>query len=259
VTEAERIQAYIRATGARIKDVVPSPPFTALFHPRNAMTYLNFAVPDGPAGGDLSGPLTDLVALFRSRDRAPRIEYVEAFAPELGPALEQFGFELELRTPVMVCDRESARPAPEVPGLRIAQLTPDSPLDEVQTLITVGRRAFGAGNEAPASEADADEDRGRLDRDISVLGYLDSEPVAVAHAMEPVDGLAEIGGIGTLTEFRTRGIAGALTAEVTRIAFAAGAEIAYLTPGDEGAFRVYERAGYRVAETMRFYRLPGST
>ena len=36
-----------------------------------------------------------------------------------------------------------------------------------------------------------------------------------------------------------------MTSEITGLAFEAGAELAYLTPGDEGAFRVYERAGYR--------------
>jgi hypothetical protein len=46
-----------------------------------------------------------------------------------------------------------------------------------------------------------------------------------------------------------------MTSEVTQLAFAAGAEVAYLTPGDDGAFRVYERVGYRVAQTMLFYAL----
>jgi predicted GNAT family acetyltransferase len=156
----------------------------------------------------------------------------------------------------MVCGRESAREVPAVPGLRISRLTPSSSLEEVQTLITVGLRAFGVGNEEPASDEDAEEDRSRLDRDISLLGYLDGEPAAVAHAMAPLHGLAEVGGIGTLTEFRTRGIATAMTAEVTRLAIAAGAELAYLTPGDEGAFRVYARVGYTTSEWMRLYSLP---
>jgi ribosomal protein S18 acetylase RimI-like enzyme len=226
-----------------------------MLHPRNPYPHLSFAIPEEPAGGDLSGPLGDLVAVFEERGRIPRLEFVEAFAPDQAASLEAIGFALELRTPIMVCDRAGARAAPDVPGLRITRLRPDTPLDEVQTLITVGRRAFGAGNEEPASEEDAEEDRSRLDRDISILGYLDGEPAAVAQAMEPLGGLAEIGGIGTLAEFRTRGIASAMTAEVTRLAFEAGAELAYLTPGDEGAFRVYERAGYRTAEWMRFYRL----
>jgi ribosomal protein S18 acetylase RimI-like enzyme len=251
--DAERIQAYIRATAAHRKDVVPVAPFTALMHPRNPLSYLSFAVPDRPFGGDLTEPLARLVSAFRERDRMPRFEYVEEFAPELAPALEDFGFELELRAPLMVCDRRSARAAAAVPGLRIARLRPESSLDEVTTLITTGRHAFGV--QEPASDEDAEEDRSFLDRDISVLGYLDGKPAAVAHAMAPLDGLSEVGGIGTLTEFRSRGIAAAMTAEVTSLALNAGAELVYLTPGDEGAFRVYERAGYRVAQTMLFYSL----
>jgi ribosomal protein S18 acetylase RimI-like enzyme len=251
--DADRIQAYIRNTAGRLKDVVPVPPFTALIHPRNRLTYLSFAVPDERLGGDLTEPLAALVHVFRERERTPRFEYVEAFAPELAPSLEDCGFRLELRTPLMVCDRRSATAAPAVPGLRIERLRSDSPLDEVRTLITTGRRAFGVGE--PASDEDAEEDRGRLDRDISILGYLDGEPAAVAHAMAPLDSLSEVGGIGTLTEFRARGIAAAMTSAISSLAFEAGAELVYLTPGDEGAFRVYERAGYRVAETMLFYSL----
>jgi ribosomal protein S18 acetylase RimI-like enzyme len=251
--DAERIQAYIRATAARLKDVVPVPPFTALIHPRNPLSYLSFAVPDRPLRGDLAEPLARLVDAFRERDRTARFEYVAEFAPELGPSLEEFGFELELRAPLMVCDRRSARQPPAVSGLRIARLHPQSPLDEVKTLVATGRRAFGV--QEPATDEDADEDRGRLDRDISILGYLGGEPAAVAHAMAPVGGLSEVGGIGTLAEFRGRGIGGAMTSEVTQLAFGAGAEVVYLTPGDDGAFRVYERVGYRVAETMLFYAL----
>jgi hypothetical protein len=253
---ADRIQSYVRETAHRLKEAVSVPPFTVFVHPRNPMPHLSFAIPDRSVAGDLSASLADLVRVFRERARVPRFEYVEGFAPSLAAALERFGFELELRTPIMVCDRASAREAPAVPGLRIARLAPTASLDDVQTLINVGRRAFGAGNEEPASEEDAEEDRARLDRDISLLASLDGDPAAVAHAMAPLAGLAEVGGIGTLTEFRTRGIATAMTAEITRVAFEAGADLTYLTPGDEGAFRIYERVGYRTAEWMRFYAAP---
>jgi predicted GNAT family acetyltransferase len=44
--------------------------------------------------------------------------------------------------------------------------------------------------------------------------------------------------------YRRRGLAAAITARLTRDAFAAGVTTAFLTPGDDGAHRVYERAGF---------------
>ncbi len=57
-------------------------------------------------------------------------------------------------------------------------------------------------------------------------------------------GFTEVAGIAVAEAHRRRGLAAALTAELTRRALAAGAHTAYLTPGDDGAARVYARAGF---------------
>jgi predicted GNAT family acetyltransferase len=49
--------------------------------------------------------------------------------------------------------------------------------------------------------------------------------------------------------FRRRGIAAALTAAAGADAPAAGAKLCFLTPGDDGAERVYTRAGFARAGT----------
>jgi len=51
--------------------------------------------------------------------------------------------------------------------------------------------------------------------------------------------------------FRRRGIAAALTGASAAAAVAAGAQLCFLTPGDDGAERVYARAGFsREGTTM---------
>ena len=83
MTRADRIQSYLRTTAHGFWEAVPIPPFTAFFNPRDRLRYLNYAIPDEPAEGDLSAPLKVLREAFRSRDRLPRFEYVESFAPGL--------------------------------------------------------------------------------------------------------------------------------------------------------------------------------
>jgi predicted GNAT family acetyltransferase len=58
-----------------------------------------------------------------------------------------------------------------------------------------------------------------------------------------------------LERFRRRGIAAALTAAVAGEAFAEGAELCFLTPGDEGAERVYARAGFARAGTTMVHMI----
>ena len=72
----------------------------------------------------------------------------------------------------------------------------------------------------------------------------------------PRDGLAELVGIATLEPLRRRGVATAVTARLARVAFEQGVTAAFLTAADEGAGRVYERAGFRRVGTMLAYIEP---
>jgi ribosomal protein S18 acetylase RimI-like enzyme len=253
VSDAARLQTYFRSTARRLYDAVALPPFTLFLHPTEDLVYFNYAIPDEPVGGDLTRPLAGLRAEFVRRSRVPRLEYVEGFAPELAAALRAAGFELELQAPLMGCTPDGFRPPPEVPGLRLDRLDGSSPLDRVQDSITIARRAFGSGNEEPAAPEEAEHARRRLATDRRLIGVLDGEPVAVATALAPLEGLAEVAGVGVLTEFRGRGIGAALTAAAAETAFAAGAEVALLSPGDEGAMRLYRRIGFEPLETMVHY------
>ena len=252
MSEAERIQTYLRETARGFYDAVPVPPFTAFFNPRDPLRFFNYAIPDEPVGGDLRGPLERLRAEFRQRERLPRFEYVEGFAPLLAAALEQAGFELELRAPLMTCPAAAIAEPAAVPGLEVVPAT-----DDVRAYLTVGRRAFGSGDEPEAADEEVEAWRTRrTGPGSSLLGLLGGEPVAVASATPPQDGLSEVAGIGVLEGARNQGIGSVMTAAAARHAAAKGAELVFLAPGSDDARSVYERVGFRPAETMLHYADP---
>ena len=72
----------------------------------------------------------------------------------------------------------------------------------------------------------------------------------------PLDGLAELVGVGTLEPYRRRGVASALTSAAVRTAFDRGLGMVFLTTDDPGARRVYERVGFRRAATVLAYAAP---
>jgi len=249
VSNTERIQAYLRETARGFYDVVPVPPFTAFFNPRDPLRFFNYAIPDEPVGGDLRGTLERLRGEFRQRERLPRFEYVEGFAPLLAAALEQAGFELELRAPLMTCPAAAIAEPAAVSGLEVVPAT-----DDVRAFLTVGRRAFGSEGEPEAGNEEVEAWRARrAGTGSSLLGLLGGEPVAVASATPPQDGLSEVAGIGVLESARNQGIGSVMTAAAARNAATNGAELVFLSPGSDDARSVYERVGFRPAETMLHY------
>jgi GNAT superfamily N-acetyltransferase len=248
---AERIQAHMRETARGFYEAVTVQPFTCFFHPRDDLRYFNYAVPDEPAGGDLREPLARLRTAFRERQRLPRFEYVEGFAPQLGAALERDGFELELRAPLMTVPATDVSEPSLPPRFEIVAASTD-----VRAYLTVGRRAFGAGDEPEASDEEVEARQARRDVGTALLGLLDGEPVAVSAATPPRDGLTEVAGVGVLEHARGRGLGGAMTAAAIRDAATRGAHVAFLAPGSDVAHSVYTRVGFRPAEVALYYADP---
>jgi GNAT superfamily N-acetyltransferase len=231
----ERIQRYLRARAAAGRRPVSAGAFTLYLHPVvKRHPFLNYAIPnDGAAPDDGSA----LVAAAREHDLVPRVEAVEPCAPWVR---DMPGFEVELEPPLMTC---SAPVRLESPA-RLEVVKPRSKL--VGPLLATQHEAFG--DPPPTDERIATWD----ERGVAAL--VDGEVVGGATFSAPIDGMTEVGGIAVLEPFRRRGIAGALTAEATRLGLAAGARLVLLSPGDDGAKRVYERAGFVTASRMIFVR-----
>ena len=111
----------------------------------------------------------------------------------------------------------------------------------MRALLATAAEAFGDGPPTDAQVA-AYGGRGHLAR-------ADGEPAGAAFHSAIADGVSELGGIGVRERFRRRGIAAALTGASAAAAVAAGAQLCFLTPGDDGAERVYARAGFARAGT----------
>ncbi len=250
MTQAERIQSYLRATAAAFYEAVPVPPFTAFFSPSDPLPYLNYAIPDEPAGGDLSGPLELLRETFRSRGRRPRLEYVAGFAPDLAASLDAAGFQVELDAPLMTCPPGELVDPPAVPGLGIVPAASDP-----RAAITVGNRSFGSPDAPEATDADVEGwvARRSAAEGVALLGLLDGRPVAIASATPPLDELSEVAGVGVVEHARNRGIGSAMTAAAARGGAARGAGLLFLSPGSDAAQSIYARVGFRPAERTLYY------
>jgi predicted GNAT family acetyltransferase len=61
----------------------------------------------------------------------------------------------------------------------------------------------------------------------------------------PYAGVTELAAVGTGERFRNQGVAGAITALLTRDAFARGVELLWLTAEGPQAARIYARVGFR--------------
>src|SRR3954453_12155714 len=99
----ERIQAQLRHSAHMNYEAVRLPLFTLFFNADSDSLYANYAIPDGPVGGDLREPLAELRAMFVARGRRPRFEFIEAYAPDLAAALQAHGFIEETPTYLMIC------------------------------------------------------------------------------------------------------------------------------------------------------------
>lgn len=253
--EISRIQSYLRENARSQYESLALPPFTLFFHPRDTLKYFNYAIPDEPIHGDLSGVLAELKAEYRRRGRLPRFEFFEAFAQELPAMLRASGFVEEERNWSMLCTPASFRPAPPVAGVTVVAIGPDSGEDDLRDFTIAQRQGFDptdtslpSGEEIAQKKLDFSENGWR-----GFLARVDGEPAGVSVYGKPIAGVSEIAGIATREAFRRRGIAALLTEYAVRAAFARGVQTACLTAADERAGRVYERVGFRPFSTMLAY------
>jgi ribosomal protein S18 acetylase RimI-like enzyme len=252
----ERLEIYLRRAAASGRESVLIPPFVCLFSPSDAFRLFNYAKPLEPVSAATKGLAEALAALraaFRARERLPRCEFIEAFAPDLGPALSEAGFSLEGRYPLLVCTPETLRRTPPVPGLTITTLTPNSAAEDLHACLTVQQQGFGEIAGDPPTADDAEILRANLVEEGAFLARMAGAPAAAMMYTAPLDGLTELTGVTTLEAYRRRGIGAAIAALATADAFRRGMEIALLTAASEHASRVFQRAGYRVYGTALAY------
>lgn len=249
-----RIQQYLRGAAARERDVERVGPFLATFDVRDANPYLSYAIPDDGAV-PTAEEIAALSHAYSQRGRLPRLEYLPSRAPAVEGALLDAGYLIDAQLPGMVCTTDTLVDVPVPDGFAIDVPHVDA---DWHAMAAAQHAAFGVPD---AAEDPDGPSRGRerlaaggvalLVRDLATDAIVGGGVAAV-----PSDGVSEIAGVGVAETHRRRGIAGALTSALTRRAFANGVEVAWLTPGHEGAHRVYARAGYADATTILHVSAP---
>ena len=216
----EALQAQLASSARLTHETEAVANFTCYFNPNESEPYANSAMPDTPMESAPYQALDALVACFEKRQRVPHVEFIESFSPLLPSLLETYGFDVEDRNPLQVATVASFVQAPVVEGLAISCVDDDATLDELRAFITVQGRAFAGDDRSEASAAEASRFRAQFDGVQFYLACLKGEPVAAGSLTIPLDGIAEVAGIGTLSAYRRRGIASAVTAAIAESAFA---------------------------------------
>ncbi|MEU7891787.1 GNAT family N-acetyltransferase [Nonomuraea sp. NPDC049152] len=216
-------------------------PFVIRFDENDDALPFNYAVPDDDVA-PTADEVAALIAVFRERARTPRLEYVPQAAPKVEDALLAAGFTPEGRYPLLVCPPDEVVDATADDVVRVARVTDDPGLWHVARVMN---EAFDAPE---ATEHDVARLRRVLDGGGFVAAAVDTttgDVVGAGQIGSPHQGVAEVAGIAVRASHRRRGIAGAVTAVLTRAGADAGITTPFLTPADDGAARVYARVGYR--------------
>jgi len=246
-----RIQSYLRVTASRQRDTEQIGPFLVTIARHSSNPFLNYAIPDDggtPSSADVAG----LIAAYESRSRIPRLEYVTQLAPAVEGALLAAGFVVEGRLPLMIC-----RPGEEQPMPLPADIELIVPATDAELFATVAVQNEAYGDAAPGPEAATHMRESMAAGQLAVLARVVStgEPVGAGVYTVPYQGMTEVAAIGVRAPFRRRGVAGALTTELARKAFAAGVSLAFLMAAHEAEARIYQRAGFaHVGEILHISR-----
>lgn len=209
------------------------------------LEYFSYAMPIGPvAEADVEG----LVRHFQSRNRRPRLEFCRELWPDVPAQLEAHGFALEIAAPIMLLPRESWLPVEPVIRSRLASG------NDAGSLRKVANIAFGMPDDESGDDSStvSQLDTGEL---LGALCEIEEQPVGCGYA-QGNRLVREIAGIGTLPQFRRRGIASSVITTLLTKFFLDGGKLAWLTPGDDGAEAVYTKLGFKPAATQVNYRLP---
>lgn len=233
------VHAYLRSVAG--DGAHRAGPFVIRVDEHDDALPFNYAVPDDDVT-PTADEIAVLVSAFRERARTPRLEYVPQAAPKVEDALLTAGFAPDGRFPLLVCPPDEVVDPPGNSAVQVALVADDSGLWQVA-------RVMNDAFEAPeVTEHDVARLRRVLDRGGLVAAATDAatgEVVGAGQIGGPHRGVAEVAGIAVRASHRRRGIAGAITALLTRAGADAGITTPFLTPADDGAARVYGRVGYR--------------
>lgn len=241
------LQSHMRRAAAAGRSTERVGPFLATFAADSANPFFNYAIPDDGASPS-AAEVDALVAAYRRRALAPRVEFLVDTAPAAEAALLAAGWSVERRIPVLLCAPGTVvGPAP-VDGFDLVVPTTD---DELLGMVAAQLEAFDEPVEVSAADVANARERIRAGGFAVVAKDVRTGAVAGGGVAEAVaDGTSEVAGIAVRAAFRRRGLGGAITAFLTRAVHEAGGRTVFLTPAGVTEQRLYERVGYVPAGMM---------
>jgi N-acetylglutamate synthase-like GNAT family acetyltransferase len=219
-----------------------------------------------PAGGEITAEDVQSMRRRQWELGVPEaFEWIADLAPTLAPAARTAGLAV-LEVPLMVLDRPLG--AAGAVDARVRRLEPDDPA--LAASRAVADLAFGSSPDAGPAERDAavgrwPESRLAAVRDRMAAGITvtvvaeDEDGVLAVGSHQPVGDVTEVVGIGTLPATCRRGLGTAVTAALVADARRGGAEIVFLSAGDERIAQMYGRLGFRRVGTAGLAEPPVSS
>lgn len=221
--------------------------YVVMLTPDDPMVWLNYAV---PVSEEAAHGVEAMIAVFQAADRTPRLEFFPDVWPGVAEVLDAQGFVCEKRMPIMVLE------ARDWVGLKTEIDVRDVDAQTFGPMNAVLAEAFGMPPAEPADpQADPAFERIASGATLAAAALVDGVVVGGGFAVGTTE-VREIAGIGTAAAFRRRGIASAVIAHLLDRFFKDGGDLAWLTPGDDGAKSVYSRLGFEPIGEQVCYALP---
>ncbi|MFF0560952.1 GNAT family N-acetyltransferase [Streptomyces sp. NPDC004266] len=237
-----RIEAYYDAvprSAARTEDFGPLTLFV-----REGEGWPYYARPALGHEGDVSpGAVEKVRARQRELGVPEAFEWVAETTPGLRAAVEATGLTVHEHPLMVLAGEPLAVPEPE--GVTVRMVGADDPA--LESAVAAPYAAFGTEPQPGSAAQVAERLTAGLTRLAAALDATGSALSAGQH--QPVGGVSEVVGVGTVPAARRRGLGLAVTSALVADARAHGTELVFLTASDADVARLYGRLGFRTVAT----------
>jgi ribosomal protein S18 acetylase RimI-like enzyme len=211
---------------------------------------VNSAFSTGPSA-DPASILPAAAAFFGGLGHGYRLWTRSHADAALEAVLPVAGFTVDIDLPVMVLEaRPAAAPAP--PGVEVRRVVDEAGVKDFRAADRVG---FADDDHGRAAVDSAFRDPGSLLHPAvaGFVAYVDGVPAAAAMSFTALD-VTRVGWVGTVPEFRRRGLGTAVTRAAVLAGFDAGASLAALESSPPGVL-LYRSMGFRTITNYRVWSI----
>lgn len=232
-----RIAAAQLTGSARSKRQVIAGPLAGLLHDDDTW-YLSGVLAAEPGQpfdpNEVPWALDTIRQAFAAEGRWVHAELVDEASPGLAEALAANGMTIVSHLPLLILE-PAELVVPELPDGVTVKVVASAEDQAVANVVSADAYEMDAAFVYKPDPADGG----------AVLVHMDDVPAATAAWTAVADEVSEIAAVATIHSHRRRGLGAIATAYATLKAFElGGATLAWLTPGDDGADRIYRRLGY---------------